>query len=123
MVVEDDAMVRSYVTDQLQSLGYTVREADSGTTALDFLVTDGPVDLLFTDCVMPGKMNGSELAVEVARRFPGTKILFTSGYSDTHAANDPLPTGVHLLSKPYFRRDLARRVLGDFLDTAEGVTN
>ncbi len=111
LVVEDDAMVRSYVTDQLQSLGYSVTEADSGTAALTHLETLGPVDLLFTDIVMPGGMSGRELADEVARRYPTTKILFTSGYiqkaeDDRH----PVPTGVNLLAKPYYRQDLAIRV-------------
>lgn len=111
LVVEDDAMVRSYVTDQLRSLGYRVTEADSGGAALSHLETLGPFDMLFTDIVMPGGMSGRELAEEVARRCPTTKILFTSGYTqkvDSDGAR--VPTGANLLTKPYYRQDLAIRV-------------
>jgi CheY-like chemotaxis protein len=111
LVVEDDDMVRTYVTAQLESLGYRVHEAASATAALEILQVVGPVDLLFTDMIMPGQMNGRELADAVADRYPDTRILFTSGY--TEKAGDEqisMPAGIHLLSKPYYRQDLARRV-------------
>ena len=111
LVVEDDDMVRDYVTTQLESLGYLVHEAASGLAALEILETNGPVDLLFTDMVMPGRMTGRELADEVTRRFPDTRILFTSGYTEkTGDGHLSLPAGIHLLSKPYYSQDLARRV-------------
>jgi PAS domain S-box-containing protein len=111
LVVEDDEMVRSYVTSQLESLGYAVREAANGPDALELLETDGPVDLLFTDIVMPGRMNGRELADKVTARDPATRVLFTSGYTDkADAEQSPLPSGAHFLSKPYYRKDLAQRV-------------
>ena len=111
LVVEDDDMVRGYVTTQLESLGYLVHEAASGAAALKILETTGPVDLLFTDMIMPGHMTGRELADEVTERFPDTRILFTSGYTEK-SDDGPLclPSGIHLLSKPYYRQDLARRV-------------
>jgi PAS domain S-box-containing protein len=111
LVVEDDAMVRSYVTDQLRSLGYCVTEADSGGAALSHFEAFGPVDLLFTDVVMPGGMSGRDLALEVARRYPTTKILFTSGYTQkVESDGSAVPVGASLLTKPYYRHDLAVRV-------------
>jgi CheY-like chemotaxis protein len=69
------------------------------------------VDLLFTDIVMPGQMNGRELADKVTARYPITRVLFTLGYTDkADAEQSPLPAGSHFLSKPYYRQDLARRV-------------
>jgi CheY-like chemotaxis protein len=111
LVVEDDEMVRSYVTDQLRSLGYSVAEADSAAAALTQLETLGPVDLLFTDIVMPGQMSGRELADEVAQRYPTTKILLTSGYTQKMGSDGgPIEAGVNVLTKPYYRQDLAVRV-------------
>lgn len=111
LVVEDDMMVRSYVTDQLRSLGYCVAEADNGSAALTRLEALGAVDLLFTDVVMPGHMSGRELADEVARRYPTTKILFTSGYTQKLESDGAaVPIGANLLTKPYYSQDLAIRI-------------
>lgn len=117
LVVEDDPMVRSYVTDQLRSLGYSVIEADSGSAALGLFATHGPVHLLFTDIVMPGGMSGPDLADEIARYYPTTKILFTSGYTQKAESNGaPIGGGINLLTKPYYRKDLAIRIR-QILDT------
>ena len=109
LLVEDDSMVRTSVTTQLKSLGYDVISAANADAALR-LVDDGvEFDLLFTDVIMPGAMDGPQLAKEVARRRPETRVLFTSGYTETamihHGRLDP---GVLLLQKPYRRADLAR---------------
>jgi len=122
LVVEDDDLLRGFVTAQLDSLGYrTVALADSGA-ALAHVDRGQPFDLLFTDVVMPGGMTGRQLADEVSRRRPGTKILYTSGYTENsivhHGRLDP---GVLLLSKPYRKSALAsmvRLALGDAV--AEG---
>jgi CheY-like chemotaxis protein len=111
LVVEDDPLVRSNVVLQLASLGYKAIEAANGAEALRMVETNGAIDLLFTDVVMPGGMNGRELADAIVRRKPGIKTLFTSGYTQNaivhHGRLDP---GVLLLGKPYRKSDLARMV-------------
>ncbi len=111
VVVEDDAMVRAFAAEQLRDLGYDVHEAANGAEALALLAALAQVDLLFTDVVMPGGMNGRQLADEARRRDPQLGVLFASGYTENaivhHGRLDP---GVELLSKPYRRGDLARRV-------------
>jgi len=111
LVVEDDQLVRQYVVTQLTALGYTTLAAANATDALAILDTAGPVDLLFTDIVMPGGMNGRQLADLVAKRHPGIKVLFTSGYTQNAIVHHGrLDEGVHLLAKPYRKTDLARMV-------------
>ena len=117
LVVEDDDMVRRFACDQLSALGYRVLEAASGRQALEALEKEGHVDLLFTDVVMPGGLNGRELADAVQARSPDTRVLFTSGYTQNaivhHGRVDP---GVQLLPKPY-RRDVLARRIRDVLDS------
>ncbi|MDA9431149.1 CHASE3 domain-containing protein [Bradyrhizobium sp. CCBAU 51627] len=115
-VVEDDELVRNFVTAQLQSLGYkTVAAADS-KAALELIEAGQAFDLLFTDVVIPGGMSGRELAEEIARRRPGIKVLYTSGYTDNAIVHHgKLDDGVVLLTKPYRRNQLAemiRKALG-----------
>ncbi|MDP1964269.1 MAG: ATP-binding protein [Reyranella sp.] len=109
LVVEDNAQVRASVVLQLQYLGYTVSEAPDGTAAITaFEAAAQPCDLLLTDVVMPGPLNGKALADEVGRRWPKTRIVFMSGYSEdviTHQGR--LDAGVQLLSKPFRKNDLA----------------
>jgi PAS domain S-box-containing protein len=111
LVVEDDPLVRNYVAAQLGSLGYTALAAANATEALDFLDSVANFDLLFTDVIMPGSINGRQLADEAVRRRPALKVLFTSGYTENaivhHGRLDP---GVLLLAKPYRKSDLARMV-------------
>ncbi len=111
LVVEDDDLVRSHVEGLLSSLGYRVVIANSGPVALKLLQEGIPVDLLFTDMVMPGGMNGKQLADEAQMQRPGLKVLFTSGYTqDAIVHQGRLDPGVHLLSKPYRRADLAKMI-------------
>jgi CheY-like chemotaxis protein len=111
LVVEDNAKLRDVVTRQLTSLGFGVMEAETSRAALDLLDAHGPVDLLFTDVVLPGDMDGCELAREVAVRYPQTKILLTSGFPGASlAAEDKLAINARLLSKPYRKRDLAEAI-------------
>ncbi|MCJ9704751.1 MULTISPECIES: ATP-binding protein, partial [unclassified Bradyrhizobium] len=115
-VVEDDNLVRNFVTAQLQSLGYRTVAAPDGKAALELIDAGEPFDLLFTDVVIPGGMSGRELAEEVARRRPGVKVLYTSGYTDNAIVHHgKLDDGVMLLTKPYRRNQLAemiRKALG-----------
>lgn len=112
LVVEDDHMVRMNVIRQLQSLNYNVISARNGLEALAVLEKTSNVDLLFTDIVMPGGMNGRQLADIAKERYPNLRVLFTSGYTENtivhHGRLDP---GVHLLSKPYRRQVMAAKVV------------
>jgi PAS domain S-box-containing protein len=117
LVVEDDALVRNFVTLQLQGLGYNTITAADGAAALVHARNGATFDLLFTDVVMPGGMTGRQLADEVEKLRPGTKVLYTSGYSDDAVMHEGrLDDGVLLLAKPYRKAQLAqmiRQALGD----------
>ncbi|MGX1104980.1 MULTISPECIES: ATP-binding protein [Bradyrhizobium] len=109
LVVEDDKLVRSYVLTQIESLGYTTLSANNGREALAVLDSGAPIDLLFTDVIMPGAMNGRDLATEARKRRPGLRVLFTSGYTDDAIDQDgKLEQGILFLAKPYSRAELAR---------------
>jgi CheY-like chemotaxis protein len=112
LVVEDNADVRATVIRQLADLGYAVVEAEKAQAALALLNDpETKIDLLFTDLVMPGGMNGHELARAALVERPGLKVLFTSGYpGSTLRSDDRLKEGEHFLSKPYRRQDLARKL-------------
>ena len=115
-VVEDDPLVRNFVTAQLQGLGYKTVAAPDSKAALELIEAGQRFDLLFTDVVIPGGMSGRELADEVAKRRPGLKVLYTSGYTDNAVVHHgKLDDGVLLLTKPYRRNQLAdmiRKALG-----------
>ena len=116
LVVEDDDQVRTYVTNLLKSLGYRVTAARSGAEALDILTEYQDIDLLFTDVVMPGGINGRQLSEQALSIHPDMKVLFTSGYSENAIIhNGRLDKGVQLISKPYHREQLALK-LREILD-------
>nr|QDP20802.1 PAS domain S-box protein [Bradyrhizobium cosmicum] len=109
LIVEDDALVRQYVMTQVKSLGYTALEAANAAEALVIIDADEDIDLLFTDVIMPGNMNGRQLADEAARRRPDLKTLFTSGYTENAIVHHGrLDSGVLLLAKPYRKSELAK---------------
>jgi CheY-like chemotaxis protein len=110
LLVEDDALVRGYAHDQLVGLGYMVLTATNGLEAIEAVRGRADIDLLFTDVVMPGGLNGRELADVVRRIRPNLPVLFTSGYSDAITHDGRLDADVLLLSKPYPRADLARSI-------------
>ncbi len=118
LVVEDDALVRKHAVAQVQALGYTTLAANDAAQALALIDGHPGIDLLFTDIVMPGGMNGRQLADEAAKRRPRLKVLFTSGYTeDALVHQGRLDPGILLLAKPYRRTDLAR-MIRRALDTA-----
>ncbi|KJC35396.1 chemotaxis protein CheY [Bradyrhizobium sp. LTSP885] len=111
LIVEDDALVRNYVTTQLASLGYKTIAAPDSRAALALVDKGETFDLLFTDVIMPGGMNGRQLADEVAKRRPGMKVLYTSGYTENAIVHHGrLDAGVLLLAKPYRKSQLARMI-------------
>ncbi len=117
LVVEDDKLVGDYVTRQLATLGYSTCTADSAAAALKLIDEGEKFDLILTDIILPGGMNGRELAQEVARRRPEMKIVYTSGYSqDAIIHHGRLDSDVLLLSKPYRKAKLAQ-ILRTALDT------
>jgi PAS domain S-box-containing protein len=111
LVVEDDALVRTSVTAQMRSLGYQTIAAANATEALALIERGAAFDLLLTDVIMPGAMNGPQLAKEAMKRRPGSKVLFMSGYTENtivhHGRLDP---GVLLLAKPFHKPELARMI-------------
>ena len=111
LVVEDDDAVRVIAAASLQSLGYQVLTAGDARAALDMLRGPNRVDILFSDVVMPGGMNGAQLAVEARRIRPAMQVLLTSGYTETATGGcQELPEGVPLLRKPYMKAELAAKL-------------
>ncbi|WP_249136568.1 hybrid sensor histidine kinase/response regulator [Bradyrhizobium tropiciagri] len=110
LCVEDDPTIRAYVTEQLESLGYKVLVAANADAALEIVSSGSAFDLLFTDIVMPGSMNGRQLADWLMVGRPALRVLFTSGYSDgvLPAQQGRSGHGIPLLTKPYRRSELAR---------------
>ena len=108
LVVEDDAQVLALTVEMLGGLGYKVSTATDAASALETLRSDAPVDLLFTDIVMPGGFSGVQLAEQTRRLRPDTKILLTSGYVGESA---PVSSGeFELIDKPYERNALAAKL-------------
>jgi PAS domain S-box-containing protein len=108
LLVEDDPRLRRVASRRLRSLGYQVIEADNGANALTLLAAHPEIAMIFTDFVMPGGMNGNELAEAAFAAKPAVKILFTSGYAEP-AARGKLRAGVWL-RKPYTAIELAKRI-------------
>ena len=111
LVVEDDAAVRLFAVTALERMGYDIRQAGTAATALQILDATPEIALLFTDIVLPGDMDGVQLAAEAQRRRPGLRVLFTSGYTE-HAlvGNGRITEGVEVLTKPYHKSELARKL-------------
>jgi signal transduction histidine kinase/ActR/RegA family two-component response regulator len=111
LVVEDEPNVRNLTVRMLERLGYRVLAAEDGRSALDIIQEQPEIELLFTDIVLPGGMNGTQLAQRVQRLRPNLPVLYTSGYTENavihHGRLDP---GVDLLEKPFTRTALAQRI-------------
>jgi len=110
LVVDDEADLRTLAVDYLADLGYRTVAAESAAHALEILDKTDGIDLLFTDVLMPGGMNGYDLAQRAMQRHPNLKILLTSGF--TRHSTDPGLAGLSngLLAKPFRKTELAHRV-------------
>ncbi|RYZ03536.1 MAG: GAF domain-containing protein [Comamonadaceae bacterium] len=110
LVVEDEAAVRQFSVDALTELGYEVLQADGASAALELLAARSDIALLFTDVVMP-EVNGARLAETARQRWPGLRILFTTGYTRNAVVhNGVLDHGVELIGKPFTLEELAAKV-------------
>jgi signal transduction histidine kinase len=111
LVVEDDEDVAAVAAETLKELGYQVVTALNAAQALEILSGNQPVDLLFSDVIMPGGMNGAQLAVEARRIRPELKVLLTSGYTAAALSFEHgLPNDLNVVGKPYQREELAKKL-------------
>ena len=111
LVVEDDEDVLVVAAESLRELGYRVVTAVDAAQALEILRGDQPVDLLLSDVIMPGGMNGVQLTVEARRIRPELKVLLTSGYTAAALSLEHgLPDNLNVVEKPYRREDLAKKL-------------
>lgn len=119
LVVEDDETVRAAACDMLAEMGYRILQADNPDAALAVLRSGASIDLLFTDVVMPGNVSTRDMARAAKEIHPRLQVLFTSGYTSNSIVHDGrLDEGVSLLSKPYTKDELARKIRS-VLDAAE----
>jgi PAS domain S-box-containing protein len=117
LLVEDDASVRNMAVSALEALGYRVREAADGRDGLAILRQSGPIDLLFTDMIMPNGISGHDLIRAARHMRPNIKALLTSGYSEQFVKAANVPADVRLLGKPYRLEGLATAVRAALDDT------
>jgi CheY-like chemotaxis protein len=111
LIVEDDVLLRSCVVTQVENLGYRAFAAGNAAEALTIIHSDEKIDLLFTDIILPGSIDGRQLAVEVLHRRPSLRVLYTSGYAKNAVVHGgPLDAGIVLLAKPYRKAELARMI-------------
>jgi CheY-like chemotaxis protein len=99
LLVEDNSNLATTAQMLLERLGYHVRQAATARQAMDIIFTGEAVDLVFSDIVMPGEMNGIELAKMIRDRIPDLPVVLTTGF--TSAAEDAFALGFPLLQKPY----------------------
>jgi signal transduction histidine kinase/CheY-like chemotaxis protein len=111
LLVEDDEDLLAMTAESLRELGYRILTAVDAAQALDILNSGQPIDLLFSDVIIPGGTNGAQLAVEARQIRPSLKVLLTSGYTATALSQEHgLPAELAVVDKPYQRDELARRL-------------
>ncbi|WP_338322992.1 histidine kinase famiy protein [Croceibacterium ferulae] len=112
LIVEDSSDVLALSREILEEVGYKVTTAETGEAALELFkeLPAGSIDLLFTDLVMPGGINGIVLATEIGKIDPALPVLMTTGYNEDLVADGPKAAGLDVLGKPYRRTDLLDRV-------------
>ncbi|GJD52801.1 Blue-light-activated protein [Methylobacterium crusticola] len=108
LVVEDEGLVRLMAVDMLEDAGLTVLEAGNADAALGILESRSDVAILFTDVDMPGSMNGFALAARVAERWPGIRLVITSGRCQP--AYGDMPDAGLFLAKPYLPGQLVSAI-------------
>jgi len=118
LVVEDDPGVRELTVSRLKAIGYKVVEAVDGRKAAEVLQGPEPVDLVFTDLVMPGGISGRDVAALARKLRPGIKILLTSGYAEDLVPVDPELAQLKILRKPYRQGDLVAALREVFASSA-----
>ena len=124
LLAEDDEAVRETVVSMLSELGYRVLKANDAQSALSIIETGVPIDLLFTDVIMPGTLKSTELARKASKLIPHLPVLFTSGYTeDAFVDSGPPEDSFELLSKPYSREALARKLRHMLANAAQRKTN
>lgn len=121
LIVEDNPRVRKLSVERIHDLGFATLEAENGDRAYEMLKGGAQVDLVFSDLVMPGTLNGYDLAAKIAQEFPDLKVLLASGYaSDVITSSMEHDGPLDILHKPYRQSDLAQRLHAMLADTAEG---
>jgi CheY-like chemotaxis protein len=121
MVVEDNPRVRRLAVERIRDLGFKTVEAGSGDEAYDLLTSGTHADVLFSDLVMPGTLNGYDLAAKAASEFPRLKILLTSGYaSDVVTSAMARGQNYEILHKPYRQSDLVNRLRSLLISGPDG---
>ena len=111
LVVDDAIAMRELAAEYLVLQGYHVLQAVDGHQALEILRQEKNIDFLFSDIVMPGGLNGEELAVEACGLVPDLRVLLTSGFTKGMVeSGQPTDTEFEILPKPYRLDDLARRI-------------
>ena len=111
LLVEDDEEVRKFAAEVLREQGYTVHTASNAASALRLLEIESDIRLLFTDVVLPGGMNGRQLAEEARKSRPALQVLYTTGYTRNAIIHQGrLDAEVELLTKPFTAEALARKV-------------
>jgi PAS domain S-box-containing protein len=122
LVVEDNASLRAVVVRQLEAIGLRVLEAENAQIALNMLKDDPKIDLIFTDVVLPGDMDGYTLARTINEDHPHAKIIMTSGFPGMRFKDTELAKSLPLLSKPYRKQDLVRMVREVLHERAQRVS-
>jgi CheY-like chemotaxis protein len=108
LVVEDEALVRFSMCEEIARAGFKVYEADNADEAIRLLEANPDIQLIFTDVDMPGSMDGVKLAHYVRKRWPPVKIIVTSGHP--HVTAEQLPNGSLFLSKPYHPEQVRQQI-------------
>jgi len=107
LIVEDDDLVREIPVTILRDHGYEIVEAQNGVEAINLLQSEKPFSLLFTDVILPGNINGADIAATAKKKYPNIKIIFTTGYSqDVLMKDGTIEQGTTIINKPYARNEL-----------------
>jgi CheY-like chemotaxis protein len=122
LVVEDNSSLRTVVVRQLEAIGLRVLEAGNAQTALEMLRNEPKIDLIFTDVVLPGDMDGYALARAIHAGNPDIRIVMTSGFPGIRFKDTELARSLPLLSKPYRKQDLVRIVREVLDERAQAVS-